>query len=170
MTHPMVIQLRFSRSEFQRGLTGLKDDEARRRFEPMNSISWMIGHLANQENFYWVRMAQGEKMRPELRDLVGTGMPASTPPLAEMWSAWKEITEAADPYLDTLTSEQMASHFELRGRQIGESIGTLLHRNIHHYWYHLGEAMAVRQLIGGQELPEFVGNMNEAVYQPEAAD
>lgn len=28
MPHPLVLQLRFTRSEFQRALTGLSDDEA----------------------------------------------------------------------------------------------------------------------------------------------
>jgi hypothetical protein len=44
MAHPLITQLRFTRDEFVRGLTGLTDEEARRRFEPINSISWMIGH------------------------------------------------------------------------------------------------------------------------------
>ena len=51
--HPLVTQLRFTRSEFLRGLEGITGEEARRRFEPMNCISWIIGHLANQEHAYW---------------------------------------------------------------------------------------------------------------------
>ena len=46
MPHPLVLQLRFTRSEFQRALEGITDDEARRRFLPMNCISWNIGRLA----------------------------------------------------------------------------------------------------------------------------
>jgi len=61
MTHPLVTQLRFTRSEFVRGLEGVSDAEARRRFEPMNCIGWIVGHLANQENRYWVMYAQGER-------------------------------------------------------------------------------------------------------------
>ncbi len=47
MTHPLVLQLQFTRNEFKRGLAGLTDEEARRRFEPINSISWMIAHLGS---------------------------------------------------------------------------------------------------------------------------
>src|SRR5438105_8640056 len=36
MTHPLVQQLRFTRSEFKRGLDGVTDAEARQRFMPMN--------------------------------------------------------------------------------------------------------------------------------------
>jgi hypothetical protein len=54
MTHPLVEQLRFTRSEFARGLVGLSQDDAMKRIQPMNAISWMIGHLAWQEQRYWL--------------------------------------------------------------------------------------------------------------------
>ena len=49
MTQPLVVQLRFARSEFVRCLEGLTDEDGRKRLGPMNSISWMMGHLANQD-------------------------------------------------------------------------------------------------------------------------
>ena len=45
MTHPLVTQLRFARSEFVRCLEGVSDEDARSRIMPMNCISWMVGHL-----------------------------------------------------------------------------------------------------------------------------
>ena len=57
MSHPLVMQLHFTRSEFQRCLDGVGSKEALRRFEPINCISWIIGHLASQENRYWVLWA-----------------------------------------------------------------------------------------------------------------
>ena len=41
MTHPLVLQLRFTRAEFARGLKGVTAEEALRHFGPMNCISWM---------------------------------------------------------------------------------------------------------------------------------
>jgi hypothetical protein len=166
--HPLVAQLRFTRSEFQRGLDGVTDADARRRFEPMNCISWIIGHLANQEHSYWVRLAQGRNLAPALNDLVGYGRPASTPPLAEMWEVWHLVTAAADEFLDTLTTEKMQSHLAWKGEPRQESIGTMLLRNMYHYWYHLGEAAAIRQMLGHRDLPEFVGGMTPAAYRPES--
>ena len=165
--HPLVAQLRFARSEFMRCLAGVTDEEARRRFEPINCISWMVGHLANQENRYWVGVAQGKALLPDLNDLVGFQKPASTPPLEEMWAAWRLVTTTADPYLDTLTPELLATHFEWKGKPVDENVGTLLLRNIHHYWYHVGEASAVRQLLGHKDLPQFVGDMTGVGYRPE---
>ncbi|MBM4459889.1 MAG: DUF664 domain-containing protein [Chloroflexi bacterium] len=157
--HPLVTQLRFARSEFARGLAGVTDEEARRRFLPMNCISWLVGHLANQEHRYWVELAQGQSVVAGLHELVGFGKPASTPPLDEMWDAWRATTAAADRYLETLTAEQLPTHFLRSGQPVAENIGAMLLRNTYHYWYHTGEAAAVRQLLGHTGLPDFVGNM-----------
>ena len=167
MTHPLVAQLRFARSEFMRCLDSVSDEDARHRFEPMNCISWMIGHLANQEHRYWVVAAQGKTLVPELNDLVGFGKPASTPPLNEMWDVWRAVTAEADIYLDTVTTELLQTHFDWQGKPFPESAGTLLYRNIFHYWFHIGEAHAVRQMLGHPDLPQFVGDMSNAVYRPE---
>ena len=43
----------------------------------------------------------------------------------------------------------------------------MLQRNFYHYWFHIGEAHAIRQMLGHQDLPQFVGDMSSAVYRPE---
>ncbi len=164
--HQLVIQLRFARSELVRCLEGLGEGDARHRFEPMNCISWIAGHLASQEHFYWVVVAQGRNLAPDLYKLVGFGQPPSTPPLEEMWDVWRTVTHAADEFLDTLTSEQLVTHLEWEGEPRAESIGTMLLRNTYHYWFHIGEAHAIRQLLGHPDLPQFVGDMTQAVYRP----
>jgi len=166
--HPLVTQLRFTRSEFVRGLDGVSEADGLVRHMPINSIGWMVGHMANQEHRYWVVFAQGREVVEGLMERVGTGRPASTPSLAEMWSAWRTVTAAADEYLDTLTVERLGTHLSREGKPIDESVGTMLMRVIYHYWFHTGEASAARQLNGGVDLPEFVGDMDEAAYRPEA--
>ncbi|MCK4975393.1 MAG: DUF664 domain-containing protein, partial [Anaerolineales bacterium] len=54
MAHPYVTQLRFARTEFIRCLEGVTAEEAIHRVEPMNCLSWIVGHLANQEHRLWV--------------------------------------------------------------------------------------------------------------------
>jgi uncharacterized damage-inducible protein DinB len=168
MVHPLVDQLRFTRSELVRAMAGVSDEEARRRFLPMNSISWIIGHLAAQEHRYWLFRAQGRTVLPQLDALVGYGAPASTPPLDEMWAAWHTVTEAVDPYLDSLTTEQLQGSLIIDGRPHDESIGSMLRRVTYHYWYHTGEMQAIRQMLGQTNLPEYVGDIEEeAPYRPE---
>jgi uncharacterized damage-inducible protein DinB len=167
MVHPLVEQLRFTRSEWVRGLKDVTAAEAARRFEPINPIAWMVGHLAWQEQRYWLQRAQGITL-VEAVMACGFGQPASNPQLAAMWDAWQTITQAADTYLDTLTTAMLTTHYVVNGQTVAESPGTLLYRTIYHYWYHLGEASAVRQLLGHQDLPWFVGDIGvEAPYRPE---
>jgi uncharacterized damage-inducible protein DinB len=167
MPHLLVAQLRFARSELVRCLDGISAEDAEKRIGPMNCISWIVGHLAFQEKTYWVEVAQGQPMAADLNDLVGWGRPASTPPLADMWATWLEVTAAADRYLETLTPESMLTHFERRGKPVPENAGTLLLRSIDHYWFHTGEAHAIRQMLGHTNLPDFVGNISVAAYRPE---
>jgi uncharacterized damage-inducible protein DinB len=167
--HPLVTQLRFARSEFLRCLDGISTEDGIRRLDPMNCISWIVGHLANQEHFLWVMAAQGQFLAPGLYQLVGFGQPASTPPLDEMWATWRTVTETADQFLDTLTADKLQTHLGYEDEPLRESIGTLLYRNTYHYWFHMGEAHAIRQRLGHGELPQFVGDMSEALYRPEGA-
>lgn len=166
MPHLLVDQLKFARSGLIRCLEGVSEEEAVRRLEPMNSLSWMVGHLADQEHRYWVMAAQGRNVAPDLNELVGYGKPATTPPLAEMWAAWRTVTAAADEFLATLTSERLETRFEIRGQAVPDNIGSMLLRNIYHYWFHVGEAYALRQMLGHTDLPEFIGQLTpEADYR-----
>lgn len=169
MPHPLVEQLWFARSELRRALEGVTDEEARYRPLPMNSISWMICHLAGQERRYWLIRAQGvTDTIAELDEWGAYGAPANTPPLAGAWAAWEAATAAVDPYLDTLTTERMGEFLEVDGRPHDESIGTMLQRVIYHYWFHIGEASAIRQILGHTDLPEFVGDIGlHAPFRPE---
>jgi hypothetical protein len=169
VAHLIVDLLRFARSELVRSLDGVTDDEGLRRFGPMNSISWTVGHLADQEQRYWLERRGESLAAPGLNDLVGYGKPASTPQLSEMWDAWRRVTAASDPYLDSLTNADLLEFPIWRGKTIDESVGTLLLRVNDHYWFHIGEAQAVRQMLGHTNLPDFVGDIgDQAPYRPEA--
>jgi hypothetical protein len=168
MPHPLVSQLRFTRQEFLRGIRGVSDEDARKRLMPMNCLSWNVGHLAWQEQRYFLYYGQGEMLLPEIDEAFAYGAPASTPPLAEVVAAWKRITAAADPWLEALTPERLAEAVMSRGKPTARIYGNLLQRVIYHYWYHTGENMAIRQMLGHTRLPQFVGNIDgQAPYRVE---
>ena len=184
MTRPLVTQLRFARSEFVRCLEGVSDEDARHRLMPMNCISWIIGHMAAQEQYYFIYFPHGEVPNPQLNKLVGFGHPATTPPLAEMWQAWHDITAVVDPFLDTLTTELLEVYPEqkIKGYEdsvfgmvsdkvlaqssikSNESHGTKILRATYHYFFHTGEAHAIRQQLGHPDLPYFVGGMPDDLF------
>ncbi len=187
MVHPLVTQLRFARSEFVRCLDGVSDADSRKRLLPMNCISWMVGHLAAQEQDYLVFFPTGKVPYPQLNISHGFGQPAVTPPLDEMWQAWRDITHAADTFLDSVTADQFETHLEQSTQAVkdalfvygqanenmlsnetvrsGENIGTRILRITYHYFFHTGEAHAIRQLLGHPDLPYFVGEMPGDLFQ-----
>lgn len=166
MPHPLVTQLRFTRSEFRRAVEGVTAAEAAQRFGPMNPIAWIVGHLAWHEQVLWLERAQGRVVAPEVK-ACGFGAPPSDPPFDAMWAAWQAITAATDGYLDGLTPEKLDTFFE--GSRLRESVGTSMRRLTYHYWFHLGESQAIRQLLGHKDLPTFVGAIGaEAPYVAEA--
>src|SRR5689334_16593516 len=68
MPHPLIDQLRFTRSEWLRGLDGVTEADGARHFGPMNSIGWTVGHLAWQEHRYFVERGQGKILYPHLHE------------------------------------------------------------------------------------------------------
>jgi len=167
MSQPLVDQLRFTRSEFLRGIKGVKEYEARQRLLPMNCLSWNVGHLAWQEQRYFLLYPQEQLPFPEIDRDFRYGAPASTPPLKETLAAWRAITRLADPWLDSVTSESLQQNVVRDGKPTTYLYGSLLQRVIYHYWYHLGENLAIRQQLGHTRLPQFVGNIDDqAPYRP----
>lgn len=167
MAHVLVEQLRFTRGHFLRGLTDVTAEQAVQRHGRINPISWMVGHLASHEQYLWFIEGQGQEGPAPQVFACAYGQPASEPPLDEMLDAWRQITEASDPWLDTLTAAQMEEYLPGDERQVENTGSSLLHL-IYHYWYHLGEVMAARQLLAGDsqhDLPEFPGPLFGAFWR-----
>jgi hypothetical protein len=168
MTHPLVTQLRFTRYEFHRAIKTVNQNDAKVRILPMNCISWNIGHLAWQEQRYFLYFAQGKLLFPEIDKEYAFGSPASTPSLKEVLSAWHAITAEIDPWLETISTQTLLEKVVRKGDDDRYTYGNLFYRTIYHYWYHTGENMAIRQQLGHHDLPDFVGNVeSRAPYIPE---
>ena len=168
MPHPLVEQFRFTRSEWLRGLAGISEEDGACHFGQMNCISWTVGHLAWHEQRTFLQRPQNKVLFPHLNELFAYGAPMSTPSFKEMLETWHEITKAADPYLDTLTTETLLTDLLLNGEAVGQSRGSALRRITYHYWYHIGEIQAIRQMLGHKDLPEYIGDIEiEAPYRPE---
>jgi hypothetical protein len=167
MTLPIVDQLRFTRSEFLRGLEGLSEEDATRRLPPLNCISWNVGHLAWQEQICFLYGGQKKILLPDVDVDFAYGAPACTPGLHMVLAAWREITSAIDPWLDALSADDLLQILD-RGERFGKyMLGSLMLRVIYHYWYHNGENLAVRQALGHTNLPQFVGDIDHlAPYRP----
>ena len=161
-------QLRFTRSEWLRALKGVKAKDALVHHGQMNSIGWIVGHLAWQEQRYLLIRPQDITLRPDIQTRFTTGGKMSTPPLSETLAAWREITTAADPFLDALTTARLLRDLPFNGKHSGQTQGDAIRRMTYHYWFHIGEILAIRQMIGAKRLPEYVGAIEaQAPYRPE---
>lgn len=168
MSHPLVDQFRFTRSEWLRGLEGLAEEDGACHFGSMNCISWTVGHLAWHEQRTFLQRPQDKILYPQLNELFAYGAPMSTPSLKAMLEIWHSVNQAADPYLDSLTTEILLTDLLLNGEAVGQTRGSALRRITYHYWYHIGEVQAIRQMLGHTNLAEYVGDIEiEAPYRPE---
>ena len=168
MPHPLVDQFRFTRSEWLRGLEGVSEEDGACHFGPMNCISWTVGHLAWHEQRTWLTRAQNKILFPKLNELFAYSAAMNTPSFEEMLETWRTVTQAANPFLDTITTETLQNDLLLNGEAVGQTLGSALRRVTYHYWYHIGEIQAIRQMLRHKDLPEYVGNIEtEAPYRPE---
>ncbi len=163
MAHPLVEQLRFTRSEWRRALRGVSEEDGSKHLGPMNSISWIVAHLGWQEQRYFLTRLHGETPVPELNDIAPNGGPMTTPSLRAMLADWKQVTSAVDRVLEPLAEADMTEPLGDAPRLIGNAI----QRVTYHYWFHSGEILAIRQLLDHPRRPEFVGNIDDqAPYRP----
>ena len=156
---------RFAISEFERGLQGLTDEEARTRLTKadgteMNAISWMVGHIAG----HWLvqaAYARQERMPSGLHRFGGATADPTPLPLSQAFNLLGEAKASID-WLTSADDALLSSTIHYPLIDAGESVGTGLMRVILHTWFHIGEINAVRQLLGHPEIPfvgQIVGNL-----------
>ena len=168
MPHPLVPQLRFTRSEFKRALEGLTDAEARQTLHAheLHQLEHRPPGLAGAALLAVARARS--VLLPHVNEQFAYGAPASTPPLDEMWQPG--TPSRTPPIRGSIRSRPPNCNRNVvaNGEPLGTNWGTLLQRVIYHYWYHTGENMAIRQNLGHTDLPEFVGDIDsEAPYRAE---
>ncbi len=151
-------QLRFARSEFQRGFEDVSEEDSQRRLMPMNSIAWIVGHLAWHEQHYWLKRAQGVIPFPRLDEVSAFGKPPADVSLNEMVDLWHEVIKMSEEYLVRLSKIELEKNLIVKGKKLPANIGTMITRVTYHYFYHIGEMQAIRQLLGHKGLPSFIGD------------
>jgi hypothetical protein len=134
----------------------------------MNCVSWNVGHLAWHEQRYWLELAQGRVLFPELNAMCAYGAPMTTPRLDEMLSLWHAITKEVEAFQGGFTTQRLLADLPRKGKSVGQSYGSALLRVTYHYWYHIGETQAIRQMLAHQGLAEYVGDIEkDAPYRAE---
>ena len=168
MPHPLVEQLRFTRSEWSRALRGTPEEDGLERLQPMNSIGWIVSHLAWHEQLSFLTRLQDITPVPAANEHGVNGKPASTPLLSEALATWRAVVAATDPVLDTLDTPALEAWLPRTRQPRTRTVGSTVQRVTYHYWFHIGEIISIRQILGHSDVPEFVGDIDgEAPYRPE---
>lgn len=81
--HQLAQMVKLMRQEFDRGLQGISDEDARKRLGAMNCISWIVGHVAHQQHAFFVAWPGHEDVEEPAYLPFGYGAPPSEPPLDE---------------------------------------------------------------------------------------
>lgn len=164
--HHLVRYVQHVRRELRRALEGMTVADLERRVGGINSVAWMVGHLAWQEQSYWLT-SRGEPS-PSSLDLqafgFGRSRPEAMPAFEDLYEAWTSVTEATNGWLVSLGETELRSHVEGRKLFEEENVGTLLTRVIGHYYFHIGQITAVRKLLD-YPVPTFVGSQIGAMYE-----
>lgn len=165
-THHLVWQVRNARKEWALAFDGVSDEDGEKRFGRINSLGWFMAHLAWHEMLNYGALT-GDMLFPELHELAGKGNPASTPKLSEMRALWEQVIEAADARLASLTVDDLLGDVNYFGMEYPENLGSVLQRTNNHYFYHMGEVAAVRQLLDHTGYPEVMAEEGAMDYYPE---
>jgi len=157
----LVRYVQHVRRELRRALEGMRLADLERRVGNLNSVAWIVGHLAWQEQSYWLT-SRGQRAVADLAAF-GRGDPDPDAAFEPLFAAWEAVTAAADSWLAGLDEAALRGHVGGRRLFEVENVGTLLTRVIGHYYLHIGQITAIRKLLG-YPVPGFVGSQEGARY------
>lgn len=159
--HHLVRYVQHVRRELRRAISGMTVTDLERRLGNLNSVAWIVGHLAWQEQSYFLT----SRGQPSVAELEGYGHGEADPDVAfpPLFAAWESVTIAADAWLNGLDDAALRQHVEGSRLFEVENIGSLLTRVIGHYYLHIGQITAVRKMLG-YSVPGFVGTQAGALY------
>ena len=168
VAHPLVDQLRFTRAEWLRALDGVPESDGIKRLQPMNSIGWIVSHLAWHEQLSFLTRLADRTPVPAANEHGVNGEPASTPPLLLALAVWRAVVAEADPVLESLDTAALEAWLPRTRQPQTRLVGSTVQRVDYHSWFHIGEIISIRQIVGHVNVPEFVGDIDgDAPYRAE---
>ena len=136
----------------------------------LNAGSWVVAHVAQQQESYWCTGAQGLEPDAWLAGLdVGFGSEPSVPDYREALEAFARIRARAIPYLRSLRDDDLDAVMEPSdGSGRAQTVGDLVVRAVGHVFVHTGELATIASLVGAPDLG-VPGRMTHSTGPPAAA-
>jgi hypothetical protein len=153
MAKPLLIVrlLLDARDEFRRVAEAVPNPGRGGAIGRLNPGSFIVAHIASQDDRVWNVGAQGLKGDPWMRDAnAGHGAPRSTPDYAEALAALDRAFARSTTFLEGLDEAELER--PLSSGVPGRTVGAQLARSIGHTWAHAGELSALASLVGAADL------------------
>lgn len=165
MTHHLVRKVKHVRQELRRAIEGLSVADMEKRVAGINSVVWIIGHLAWHEQLYWLERRGLPLVSAQLADYgFGRTVPEHMDTFETLFAQWQKVTESSNDWLESLNTEDLRGHLKGENRSESENIGSKLMRVIGHYYLHIGQITAIRKILG-YNVPPFVGSQEGACFE-----
>jgi hypothetical protein len=140
-----------AREEFRRVSEAVPNPGRGGAIGRLNAGSFIVAHIASQDDRVWNAGAQGLAGDAWLSDAnAGHGAPRSTPDYVEALAALDRTFARSAPFLEALTETELDQ--PLSSDVPGRTIGAQLARSIGHTWAHAGELSALASLVGAPDL------------------
>jgi hypothetical protein len=140
--------------EVERVASALPNPGRGRAIGRLNAGSWIVVHLAQQQEAYWCTGAQ--RLEPDgwlAEQRAGFGDEPSVPDFGEATQAFARVRASATPYLRSLRPEDLDAVAPRSGsRGADQTTGDLLVRSVAHLFVHTGELTAIASLVGAPDL------------------
>jgi uncharacterized damage-inducible protein DinB len=140
---------------FEKIMGDIKDsDLAKRPLGKANSAHFIVGHLVVSR--FGIAGMIGLEGRPDLKKLFGMGAkdenPSAYPPMSELMSDWKDVSEKMLKRLGEMTEAELAAAppFEIPG--VEKSVRGCINFLVFHESYHVGQLAYIARLHGGEQL------------------
>jgi hypothetical protein len=146
-----------ARADLLRAIDGFDDARAALRVAGLNEPAWMVAHLAEQEQRYWLKAFGKPAVVAELAGY-RRARPDVVLPLSAALSAWRTVADATTGVLLGFEEGGAEAFPPERSYVPAEPIAVLCLRVFGHYYLHVGQLTAVRRTLG-MPVPTFVGKL-----------
>jgi hypothetical protein len=146
-----------ARTDLLRAVDDLDDTHGALRLGGLNEAAWMVAHLAEQEQRYWLSAFREPPLAPELA-AYRRGRPDEVMPLSRAIDTWLAVASVTEPLLLGLKETELARPAPDPSVGPSEHVGVMCLRVFGHYYLHIGQLTAVRRWVG-LPVPAFVGRL-----------
>ena len=120
----IIDQYKITNNQVLNYIDDITDEESKRIFEPLNCISWTLGHLARYNNLTFAARSRGVEIPNEFKDFEN-GAPHSQKDLSYVKGLWIKTLKDTEKFLDGLNENDLVKILD-NDSNAGDNLGTVI--------------------------------------------